>query len=812
MKKKLFALVLMLCMVLSVLPLQSNAVATAIAESGGWIVGVEDTGTMAYYIIGYKGSGANVTVPTLVAGYTIAGIHNLAFMGNTTMKTLNVPEGMTVYGLGGCDVETVNLGKDVKLATGAFANCKKLKKVNFPDTLTSIPAKVFENCTGLTSIIIPSQMKTIGASAFEGCTGLTSVTIPEGVQTISQEAFQNCASLTSVTLPDSITFLGIYAFSGCSALKSINIPAALTEIDLYAFQDCGSLESIPVASKNPTYYNDADGNLCTYNVHVKCEELVRGVSAKYGSSYTLPSTAGIIGRTAFSGSTGLKSLVIPKNIRSLDHRSFANCTSLTEIRFEGQAPSVDFAAFLNVTANIYYPGDLGTDGGWPYFSFNEKDGNLTWIPYCSGIHTGTPGTVIQESSCNKAGSAEAVCDLCGKDFIASLPLADHTYDEGVITKPSTCSIMGVKTYSCIVCNHKTTEDLPFAEHTFDYDNMTEIQKSSCYNPGIYKCVCTVCNTQTEVLTPELEHIFEGNVCTLCGYGIHRLFGPTRYETAYMAAEKMKSYPQAKLNSVVLAYGKNYADALSGSFLAGRRRCPIILVDSNNLDEVKQFVINNVAQRHTIYLLGGHAVIPESLENELKEYFQVVRLGGKDRYETNLAALDWFGRYENIMIVCTGANFADALSAASLNQPILLVKNRLTQSQLDFLKSTSVDREFIILGGTSAVSTTVEKQLSEFGSVKRIAGATRYETSALVAQEFYKTAPGVVLAYGENFPDGLSGGALAAYTYSPLLLVAPGKESYAADYVTSHKIRAGYVMGGPGLISNESMHRVFGLDN
>ena len=144
MKKRLFALALMLCMMLSILPLQSNAVATAIAESGGWVVGVEDTGTMAYYIIGYKGSGSNVTVPKLVAGYTITGIHNLAFTGNTTMKTLNIPEGMTVYGLGSCNVETVNLGKDVKLATGAFANCKKLKTVNFPDTVTSLPAKVFE--------------------------------------------------------------------------------------------------------------------------------------------------------------------------------------------------------------------------------------------------------------------------------------------------------------------------------------------------------------------------------------------------------------------------------------------------------------------------------------------------------------------------------------------------------------------------------------------------------------------------------------------------------------------------------------------
>ena len=39
----------------------------------------------------------------------------------------------------------------------------------------------------------------------------------------------------------------------------------------------------------------------------------------------------------------------------------------------------------------------------------------------------------------------------------------------------------------------------------------------------------------------------------------------------------------------------------------------------------------------------------------------------------------------------------------------------------------------------------------------ITGKNRYETSAKVAERFFSAPEGAVLAYGEDYPDGLCGG-------------------------------------------------------
>ena len=75
----------------------------------------------------------------------------------------------------------------------------------------------------------------------------------------------------------------------------------------------------------------------------------------------------------------------------------------------------------------------------------------------------------------------------------------------------------------------------------------------------------------------------------------------------------------------------------------------------------------------------------------------------------------------------------------------------------------------------------------YGSVKRIGGNTRYETSVLIAKEFFPHARQAALAYAQNFPDGLSGGALAYAMKAPLVLTASGKESAAAAYAKEQGI-------------------------
>ncbi len=79
-----------------------------------------------------------------------------------------------------------------------------------------------------------------------------------------------------------------------------------------------------------------------------------------------------------------------------------------------------------------------------------------------------------------------------------------------------------------------------------------------------------------------------------------------------------------------------------------------------------------------------------------------------------------------------------------------------------------DPEVIVLGGKSRVSQAVYDQL---GASKRINGADRYETSAMIAEEFGYDgdAPGAYLATGIDYPDSLTASALAGSEDSPVLL-------------------------------------------
>ena len=93
-------------------------------------------------------------------------------------------------------------------------------------------------------------------------------------------------------------------------------------------------------------------------------------------------------------------------------------------------------------------------------------------------------------------------------------------------------------------------------------------------------------------------------------------------------------------------------------------------------------------------------------------------------------------------------------------------------------------------------------------VTRLAGNTRYETSVLVAETFFTSPTQAVIAYGENFPDGLSGSPLANTVGAPLILTRAGKEAAAAKYVADTGITGGYALGGTTVLPEKTVEKIF----
>lgn len=292
----------------------------------------------------------------------------------------------------------------------------------------------------------------------------------------------------------------------------------------------------------------------------------------------------------------------------------------------------------------------------------------------------------------------------------------------------------------------------------------------------------------------------------------RLCGTGRYETAYAIADALKDVLGIeKFDTVVIATGKNFADALSGSYLASMKNAPILLTNGKT-EQIKQlhdYIRKNVSKGGMIYILGGTGAVTEAVEKIQAEGYRVKRLQGSNRYETNLAILKEAGITGYEMIVATGKEFADSLSASAAKLPILLVKPDTTLSKEQKTVLKEIEKIYVI-GGEAAVSSAYEKELKQFGNVERICGRSRYETSVAAARIFCENSDLAVIANGKKFPDGLCGGPLAAALNAPLILTADGKTDTAENYLAEKKITSGYVLGGDNALSDETVNMVFGL--
>lgn len=168
-------------------------------------------------------------------------------------------------------------------------------------------------------------------------------------------------------------------------------------------------------------------------------------------------------------------------------------------------------------------------------------------------------------------------------------------------------------------------------------------------------------------------------------------------------------------------------------------------------------------------LPGASAAAERVEPE--------RVEGGDRIATAIAvAREAFPAAERV-VLASADGFADALVgvplAAHLGGPILLTPpDALPGPVADELERLGT-REVVILGGVSAVSRTLEEELAETYEVRRIAGRDRYGTAAAVADAMPPSAT-TLLATGEDFPDSLAAGPLAAGVESPILLTLPDR--------------------------------------
>ena len=258
-------------------------------------------------------------------------------------------------------------------------------------------------------------------------------------------------------------------------------------------------------------------------------------------------------------------------------------------------------------------------------------------------------------------------------------------------------------------------------------------------------------------------------------GTSRLAGADRYATAIAVSKKYAP----GVDSVFVATGTNFPDALSAAAAAAHRNGPLLLTPTAALPSAVRDAIVRL-QPKRIVIAGSAAVVSESVRASLATIAPVTRLGGVSRYETGQRIVEaTFGSARHAFIA-TGRGFPDALAATGAagksSAPVVLVDGKLasaphaTIAMLDRLGVTSVT----IVGGVGVVSAGIEAQLRSRYATVRIAGENRYSTAASINNHFFGpgSAPAALLATGLNFPDALAGAALAGRVGSPVYITSP----------------------------------------
>lgn len=144
----------------------------------------------AVVVIRYKGTAADVTIPSRYKGKPVTVIDHVAFYNNSAVTSVTIP-----------------------------------------DSVTAIPDYAFGFCSQLTNISIPNSVTFIGFSAFNSCTSLESITLPSSLSTIQSYAFYNCGNLKTIRIPVSVTSIGNYAFDVCPSLMTVTYPGSKTQWD-----------------------------------------------------------------------------------------------------------------------------------------------------------------------------------------------------------------------------------------------------------------------------------------------------------------------------------------------------------------------------------------------------------------------------------------------------------------------------------------------------------------------------------------------------------------------------------------------------
>ncbi|PFG11864.1 N-acetylmuramoyl-L-alanine amidase [Bacillus sp. es.036] len=191
------------------------------------------------------------------------------------------------------------------------------------------------------------------------------------------------------------------------------------------------------------------------------------------------------------------------------------------------------------------------------------------------------------------------------------------------------------------------------------------------------------------------------------YTVSRLKGSDRFETAN-AINQAAGLDQT--STAIIVNGMQVADSLSASSVAAIKHYPIYLSTVSKAPKLPSSI-------KTVYLIGGSSVVSEDVRSQLEQLGKkVVRLSGKDRFQTNIAVNEAFFASSSSYILARGTSvladqedYPDAVAAASLakklDAPVVLAHDVKPISDVQTYLHQHAS-SLMVLGGEGALSSSI----------------------------------------------------------------------------------------------------------
>lgn len=253
----------------------------------------------------------------------------------------------------------------------------------------------------------------------------------------------------------------------------------------------------------------------------------------------------------------------------------------------------------------------------------------------------------------------------------------------------------------------------------------------------------------------------------------RLAGANRYETAVEVSKA--SFP-APVAAVFVASGGDFADALAAGPAGGSLGGPVLLVPPTGPLPTAVARELDRLDPSDIYLVGGTGAVSTPMAAQVATHGRVTRIAGADRFAT-AAKLVPFHVYTDgadggtegpaTAVIANGLSLADGVTAGALashrRSPVLaspLLLTTATSLPASTREALKGFQEVIIVGGTGAVSSAVEREVRAVvpkARFTRLSGADRYATAAAVSRFSLPQTPAqdIFLTSGTSLSDSLT---------------------------------------------------------